>query len=75
VDRRRHQGAGDLLAQRRLMATPAGLILVQVGQAIQHRSVIWTVPALVVVVLATTSLILLGRDIRRARRFLERHPA
>jgi hypothetical protein len=32
------RGAGDLLAQRRLMAAPAGLILVQVGQAVQHRS-------------------------------------
>ncbi|MEU8613724.1 hypothetical protein AB0C29_37645, partial [Actinoplanes sp. NPDC048791] len=66
---------GDLLAQRRLMATPAGLILVQVGQAVQHRSVIWTVLALVVIALATTSMILLGRDVSRARRFLEQHPA
>jgi hypothetical protein len=69
------QGAGDLMAQRRLMAAPAGLILVQVGQAVQHRSLIWTALALVVVALASTSMILLGRDIGRARRFLEQHPA
>ncbi|MEU8228650.1 hypothetical protein AB0C12_03490 [Actinoplanes sp. NPDC048967] len=69
------QGAGDLLGQRRLMATPAGLILVQVGQAVQHRSPVWTVLALVVTALCATAMILLGRDISRARRFLERHPA
>ena len=69
------RGAGDLVAQRRLMGAPAGLILVEVGQALQHRSVLWTALALVVIALATTSMILLGRDISRARRFLERHPA
>ena len=69
------RGAGDLLAQRRLMAAPAGLILVQIGQAVQHRSPVWTGLALVVILLAVTSMILLGRDVRRARRFLERHPS
>jgi len=48
-------------ARRQLSRTAAGLALVQVGQAVHHRSWLWTIMSLAVIALCGTTMILLRR--------------
>lgn len=60
---------------RVLVVMHAGMAVMQGGQTLTHTAWGWFAAALVVVVLLGISAVLLERQGRRARRFLQAHPA
>ena len=64
-----HEVARDLAARNWMPGIYAGLLLVQVGQLIRPRPWPWVAVHLLVIALVGVGVLLMYRDVRRARRF------
>jgi threonine/homoserine efflux transporter RhtA len=67
--------AERLTLQRHLLLVFVGLMLQQVGRAVSSTSAVDVGFVAAAVLLYSIGVLLMSRDVRRAERFLRRHPA